>query len=217
MTVELRAITKRPGSEYTPRARHQEASPDAIATLQDPSQELLSAAEWAAWHRGAVEMKDKTYRRYPLGEDVGHFLRFLRVKRRALNTRESYETVLCRLVLDHLDVDSLDRFCAPDGHDLLIGFLDRHWGDSSGDTLGQRAAVLSSFFKWARKSGRVPFNPAEELEVPRGSRRLRVAHDLEEIQRIAKAQPRSRTRAACSSTGGSRFARWKAHDCRPRT
>lgn len=35
-------------------------------------------------------MKDKSYRRYPLGEDVGRFLRALRVERRSLNTRESY-------------------------------------------------------------------------------------------------------------------------------
>jgi hypothetical protein len=75
-------------------------------------------------------MKDKSYRRYPLGEDVGRFLRALRVERRSLNTRESYETVLRRLVLDHRDFDALERFCEPDGYDLLIDFLDRWWGDS---------------------------------------------------------------------------------------
>lgn len=122
-----------------------------------------------------------------LGEDVGRFLRAPRVERRSVNTRESYETVLRRLVLDHRDFESLERFCESDGYDLLIDFLDRHWGDSSGDTIGQRAAVLRSFFRWAKKTGRAPFNPAEEIKVPRGSRRLREAHELTEIRLIAGA------------------------------
>jgi integrase len=141
-------------------------------------------------------VNDKSYRRYPLGEDVGHFLRALRVERRSVNTRESYETVLRRLVLDHRDFDSLARFCEPGGHDLLIDFLDRWWGDSRGDTIGQRAAVLRSFFRWAKKTGRVPFNPAEEIKVPRGSRRLREAHELTEIRLIAGVQKRIGDEAA---------------------
>jgi site-specific recombinase XerC len=60
-------------------------------------------------------MKDKSYRRYPLGEDVGRFLRALRVERRSLNTRES---------------------------------------------------VVRSFFRWAKKTGRVPFNPRRGNQSP---------------------------------------------------
>lgn len=141
-------------------------------------------------------MNDKSYRRYALGEDVGRFLRALRVERRSVNTRESYETALRRLVLDHRDFESLERFCESDGYDLLIDFLDRHWGDSSGDTIGQRAAVLRSFFRWAKKTGRVSSNPAEDIRVPRGSRRLREAHELTEIRLIAGAQKRIGDEAA---------------------
>ena len=69
-------------------------------------------------------------------------------------------------------------------------------GDSTGDTIGQRAAVVRSFFNWAKKAGHVPFNPAEEIRVPRGSRRLREAHDLAEIRLIAGAQERIGDEAA---------------------
>jgi site-specific recombinase XerC len=99
-------------------------------------------------------------------------------------------------VLDHRDFESTARFCEPDGYDLLIDFLDRHWGDSRGDTIGQRAAVVRSFFKWAKRSGRSPFNPADEIKVPRGSRRLHEAHDLAEIRLIAGAQLRIGDEAA---------------------
>jgi integrase/recombinase XerC len=194
--VEFRATSKRPGSVETPRGRHQEASPDVRATLQNPSQELLTAGEWAARQRVVLQMKDKTYRRYPIGQDVGQFLRKLRVDRCSDNTLESYETVLRKLTLDHLDFDSLDGFCGLDGYDLIVDFLDRHWGDSRGDTLGQRAAVVRSFFGWAVKSGRAPFNPADDIKVPRGSRRLRVAHELEEIRMIASLQTRIGDQAA---------------------
>lgn len=123
-------------------------------------------------------------------------MRALRVGRRSQATRESYETVLRRFVLDHLDVDHLSRFCDPNGYDLIVDFLDRHWGDSRGDTIGQRAAVIRSFFNWAKKTGRVPFNPAEEIKVPRGSRKLREAHGLDEIRLIAGSQSRIGDEAA---------------------
>lgn len=180
------------GTASTAPPRQQEASPDAASTLQ----ERLTEAEWAERQRRELDVRDKSYRRFPIGEDVGRFLRSLRVARRSRNTLESYETVLRRLVLDHRDFDTLARFCEDDGYDLLIDFLDRWWGDSTGDTIGQRAAVVRSFFRWAKKSGRVPFNPVEDIKVPRGSRRLRTAHDLAEIRMIAGAQTRIGDEAA---------------------
>jgi site-specific recombinase XerC len=158
--------------------------------------ELLTAGEWAARQRAVLQMKDKTYRRYPVGQDVGQFMRKLRVDRCSQNTLDAYETVLRRLTLDHMDFQKLDEFCGLDGYDLLVDFLDRHWGDSRGDTLGQRSAIVRSFFEWAVESGRAPFNPARMIKVPRGSRRLRVAHELEEIRMIANLQPRIGDQAA---------------------
>ena len=94
MRVESAATaSKRPGSSELLRARQQEASPDACATLQ-PSMELLTAGEWAARQRAVLQMKDKSYRRYPVGQDVGQFMRKLRVDRCSQNTLDAYETVL---------------------------------------------------------------------------------------------------------------------------
>jgi integrase len=133
-----------------------------------------------------------------------------------VNTRESYETVLRRLVLDHRDFDTLERFCEPDGYDLLVDFLDRHWGDSTGDTLGQRVAVVRSFFQWAKKSGKVPFDPAEDIKVPRGSRRLREAHELTEIRMIAGAQTRISDEAAVLVMGRLALRKMEAARLRAR-
>jgi site-specific recombinase XerC len=153
----------------------------------------LTEAEWAAQTRAELDVKDKTYRRYPLGEEVGRFLRSLRVERRAQATRESYETVLRRLVLDHRDYESLAQFSTDD----LYAFLDRHWGDSEGDTMGQRAACVRSFFAWAMRSGRLEGrNPAEAIKVPRVRRRLRLARELAEIRMVAAAQERISDEAA---------------------
>ena len=193
MSVEFNATNQWPGSDETLRARQQEVSPGAFATLQD---ELFTAAQWAAWHRDVVQMKDKTYRRFPIGEDVGRFLRRLRVDGASVNTLESYESVLRRLALDHCDFETLARFCEPDGYDLLYDFLDRHWGDSTGDTIRQRSAILRSFFGWGVESGRLPFNPAEKVKVERRAQRLREAHELSEIRMIASAQPRIGDQAA---------------------
>jgi hypothetical protein len=178
--VESNPNSNRPRDAETSGARHQEVSPDATATL------LLTAAEWAAQTRAELDVKDKSYRRYPLGQEVGRFLRSLRVERRAQATRDSYETTLRRLVLDHRDYESLAQFTTDD----LYAFLDRHWGDSEGDTMGQRAACIRSFFAWATRSGRLERNPAEAIRVPRIRRRLRLARDLTEIRTIAAAQSR---------------------------
>jgi site-specific recombinase XerC len=153
----------------------------------------LTEAEWAAHDRAERDVKDKSYRRYPLGEEVGRFLRSLRVERRSQATRDSYETTLRRLVLDHRDYESLAQFSTDD----LYAFLDHHWGDSQGDTMGQRAACVRSFFAWAVRSDRLEGrNPAEAIKVPRVNRRLRLARELAEIRLLAAAQPRIGDEAA---------------------
>jgi site-specific recombinase XerD len=154
---------------------------------------LLTEAEWAAQTRAELDVKDKSSRRYPVGEEVGRFLRSLRVERRTQSTRDSYGTVLRRLVLDHRDYASLAQFTSDD----LYAFLDRHWGDSEGDTMGQRAACIRSFFAWATRSERLEGrNPAEAIRVPRVRRRLRLAKELAEIRMLASAQPRISDEAA---------------------
>lgn len=68
----------------------------------------LTLAEAARMMRELRQVKDKGYRRFPLGQDVGRFLRTLRVEGKSPNTLLSYETVLAALTIDHADLDLTD-------------------------------------------------------------------------------------------------------------
>jgi site-specific recombinase XerD len=139
-------------------------------------------------NRRRAPLRDKSYRRYPVGQEVGHFLRTLRVAGRSKNTLESYETVLCLLTLERLDLQSLEQFAAPSGVDLLYAFLDKYWGDSADATMEQRCRVLASFFGWSYTTERISRDPSKSLVPPRRRPTERRAHELEEIRRIASLQ-----------------------------
>ncbi len=130
---------------------------------------------------------DKSYRKFPLGGEVGRFLRALRVEGKRPNTLRSYESVLQKLVLDHADLE-LHDFEPPRGNDLLLDFLDRRWGDSDVNTLRHRAFVLRSFFDWARRTKRIREDPTEAIRTPRQRRRERYVpaqSDLEHLDEPA--------------------------------
>jgi integrase len=146
--------------------------------------------------RAEHAVRDKSYRRYPIGQDVGHYLRALRVARRSPNTIESYETVLRLLALDHRDFASLERFAEADGVDLLVAFLDKYWGDSADATLEQRGRVLASYFGWALATGRVTRDPTVTLTLPKRRDTRRRAHALDEIRWIAHSQDSTRDESA---------------------
>jgi hypothetical protein len=67
---------------------------------------------------GRAASKDKSYRRYPVGEEVGRFLRHLRWSDSAENTLDTYEIAPSRLAVDFADFEALERFAAPDGTEL---------------------------------------------------------------------------------------------------
>jgi integrase/recombinase XerC len=148
---------------------------------------LLTEAEWAAQYRAEYEVRDKSYRRFPLGEDVGRFLRALRVDGRAKNTTDSYEYRLRLLTLDHRDLTLADFEVG--GTDLLYEFLARHWADAEQTTINQRKGALSSLFAWAEDTDRITKSPARKLKAKRQSKRAkRRAHELATIKQIASAQ-----------------------------
>ena len=68
----------------------------------------LTEAEWVAKNRDEYAVRDKSYRRYELGQEVGRFIRTMRTERKAKATRDSYEFVLRLLVLDHRDLSVKD-------------------------------------------------------------------------------------------------------------
>jgi integrase/recombinase XerC len=152
------------------------------------SERRLTEAEWAAQYRAEYEVPDKSYRRFPLGEDVGRYLRAKRVEGAKPNTIVTYEHALRLFVLDHRDL-SLADFGGVGGTDLLYDFLAKWWGDASAATMRVRAAAVKSFFNWAEDTDRIEKNPARRLKAPKLSRRAaRRAHELAQIKQIVAAQ-----------------------------
>jgi integrase len=148
----------------------------------------LTEAQWAAHYRADYSVRDKSYRRFELGQDVGRFIRTMRTERKAELTRDDYEYTLRLLVLDHRDL-SVKDFEGGAGIDLLYDFLDRHWSEAAPGTVNKRIAAIRQFFQWAEDTDRVVKSPARRLRPLKSSRRSkRRAHPLVSVQRIAASQ-----------------------------
>jgi integrase/recombinase XerC len=146
-------------------------------------------------------LKDKGYRRFPIGQEVGRYLRYLRWSDAAVNTRDTYEIALSRLAVDFADFETLERFAAPDGTELVEEFLERHWGEAAPATRAGRLAAVRSFFQWAVEHDRLAFNPAAKIKAPRGRHRERQAYHRELIHRLVTAQPGLREQVALQLLG----------------
>jgi hypothetical protein len=185
--VESDRISNRPGDAETPRAWHQEVSPDAIATLQ-----LAARIQ-----REAV--KNKAYRAFPLGSEVRRFLQAKRIERSVRPaTIDSYESVLAKFAFRHADLESLEPFSHPqEGPALIIEFLDHHWGDADEATMKHRMSVLGSFFEWAYRTDRITANPMGRVQRPRrrklGATRPRIPEP--HVARLVSAAPTLRDQA----------------------
>jgi integrase len=141
--------------------------------------EPLTYAEAARIVREGGVVKDKSYRKFPIGQEWGRFLRAKRLAGRRPTTIDSYETVGRLFTLRHADFDSLEPFAEKEtGPELVLDFLDYHWGESDEDTVIQRTAVLRSFFEWAYRVDRISADPMRKIEKHRrkrsGPRRERI-------------------------------------------
>jgi site-specific recombinase XerC len=168
--VESGRNRKRPGAADTARARQQEVSPDATATLQP-----LQVA--ARVQREAV--KNKAYRAFPLGQEAGAYLRQNRGRLLPL-TYKTYESCLDKLARFFCDLELAD-FEPPVGTERLEEFVDDLWGDSAARTRAKNISILKGFFEWATLSGRLHGDPARALRPPkkRGVERTTFSVDHE--------------------------------------
>ena len=143
-------------------------------------------------------VKDKSYRRTPIGREVGRFLRALRWADGSPLTEDSYETTLARLAVEHDDFASMAAFCTPVGTELLRDFLDRNWGTSARNTRKQRTSAIRSFFQWGVDDGLIGWNPAAAIKLPRGSRggEERVAYAIPTLLKLVRSQPSLRDQCA---------------------
>lgn len=142
-------------------------------------------------------VKDKSYRRSPVGQQVGRFLRALRWEDKSDATRDSYETTLARLAVDHDDFPGLHGFCTPVGTEYLREFLDRHWADSAPATRANRLAAVRSCFQWALAERVVPWDPSAPIKSPGRRRRSdRQAYPQHLVHQLVAAQPSLRDQCA---------------------
>jgi site-specific recombinase XerD len=143
-------------------------------------------------------VRDKTYRRTPIGQQAARYLRHLRWGDSPDTTIDSYELVYARLALDHDDfADGLSDFCTPVGTEYLREFLERHWSDASPATKRQRTSAIRSLFAWATSEGMIGWNPAAQLKLPRkrgSSERHAFSPDV--LYRLVAAQPGLRDQCA---------------------
>jgi site-specific recombinase XerD len=140
-------------------------------------------------------LKDKTYQRFPVGREVGRYLRALRWEEKSPSTLEAYESVLSRLALRHADFQGLDDFASPVGTEYLREFLDINWGDLSVATRRQRLAILRSFFAWAVDNQKIGFDPARAIKSPRERGRIRQAQTENVIRQLVQGQESLRDEA----------------------
>jgi integrase len=141
-------------------------------------------------------MRDKSYRRFPVGQEAGRYLRALRYAGASQETLNSYETVYCRLALRFADFASLEDFVGPVGKEHLREFLDREWGECAEATRRVRLTALSSLARWAVEEGRVSADFTAGIRAPRARSRERQAHPPAELRRLIIAQPLLRDQCA---------------------
>ncbi len=155
----------------------------------------LRVIDLAPMMRAAV--LDKSYRQHPMGQEWGRYLRALRWSGASENTLSSYETVADKFGRWFADFPDLERFCQPDGTELLYAFLEAHWGDASQATKAQRTAVVRSFFAWQTAERRIGYDPARSLKAPRSRGGAgRHAYPRDVLDRLVRAQPTLRDQVA---------------------
>ena len=144
MTVESHAIKQWPGGVKTPRARHQEVSPNAFATLQN-----LSLLEWA------LLMRDNAYQQTALGPMVVEFLAYMKIGGAKPSGRSSSTSTTWPAAACSTRRSSLKAWGDTEMLHVAASFKDKE--------RRVRVAAWRSFFKWALKQGLVDRNPCDRL------------------------------------------------------
>ena len=145
-----------------------------------------------------VAVKDKSYRRSAIGQEVGRFLRALRWSGHSPATLDAYELTLAKLAIEHDDFDSVGRFCSPDGTELLRDFLERNWGEAKPATKRRHLAAVKSFLAWELAERRIEWNPAASIRAPRlrSGGEERIAYAVPTLLQLVRSQPALRDQCA---------------------
>jgi integrase/recombinase XerC len=110
-------------------------------------------------------VRDKSYQLLPLGEDVAAYLRAKR-KRLTDASYRGYESSLDKLARHFADL-RVEDFEPPAGAARLEEFLDDKWGGSAPGTYNVNLSIISDFFVYWRKRGRLNGDPTLVIERAR--------------------------------------------------
>lgn len=111
-------------------------------------------------------MKDKTYQDFPMGQEVRAYLISKR-KRLTDDSYRSYESSLDKLAR-HFPYLELKDFEPPVGTQRIEEFLDDRWGkDHAPGTYNVNHAIVSDFFKWQVRHGRMNATPMTAVDKAR--------------------------------------------------
>lgn len=143
-----------------------------------------------------ARVKDKSYRKSPIGQEVGRYLRAFRWSGNEDASADSYESVLARFAVDHDDFQELEQFASPVGTEYALAFLDRHWAGASRATQAHHLAVVKSFFSWAVGERRLSYNPIGHVKAPRRRKAERLAYPRATILQLVRAQETLRDQCA---------------------
>lgn len=140
------------------------------------------------------DLRDKSYEQLPLGRDVKRYLA-AQQKRFTVSTMRTYEHVLVQLVkrFPHLTLADLEL---PMGAERLEEFMDERWGGGSRAAYNVNHSILSEFFKWHRRRGRMQTNPMELVDRARKPQVYRTTFSTDQHRTILASAESLRDRIA---------------------
>jgi len=111
------------------------------------------------------DVRDKSYELLPLGREVKRYLAAQR-KRFTDSSMRTYEHVLVQMVkaFPELELSDLEL---PVGAERMEEFMDERWGGGSHSAYNVNHSIISEFFKWHLRRGRIRSNPMELVDRAR--------------------------------------------------
>jgi integrase/recombinase XerD len=166
--TEVDALRQLELFEQASNAPEQRAAGEVVrldrARRSDGQRPHLTLGEAARIIREAV--KDKSYRKTPLGQLVGRYLRWFRNEYGATeSTLRDYEAILARMSLLLADREPLEV-----STEDLREVIDT-WSMRQARTRAKVTSVIRAFWVWAEEEGHVPFSPASRIRRPRAPRK----------------------------------------------
>ncbi len=152
----------------------------------------LTLAEAARIMREAV--KDKSYQLYPMGQEAAGYLRAKR-KRLTEASYRDYEASLDKLCRYFPDL-RLEDFEPPMGARRLEEFLDAQWGNSAPRTYNKNLSIMSDFFEWQVKMGRLHGDPTTPIDRARSRAVYRTVFTIDQRRALLAENPDLRDRLA---------------------